>query len=531
MAENRFQKYAQPQNRFSKYAADGAPAPQQERSWYDVPMEALSNTPESALNFGKAIAQPFMHPVDTYNSMNDLLAGAVGKIPGMKAGNAWLADMGIAERIPKETLKRQEATADAVGGFYKDRYGSMEGLKNTLATDPVGALADVSTVLTGGASGATRALGQTSKIARALDTTARVTNPLVVPEKALAATQWAGSPIIKALLGATTGTSSDTIGEAYKAARTGGEQLKAYLANLRGHEDQSAVIGEARDAIGNIADARRAQYQKDMAAIGQDKTPIDMRPIADRFNKVIDSVYHNGHQVGSKETISKLREIQKVLAEWAADPAVHDAAGLDALKKRVDSLMPSFTEAGNAERVVTEVRTAIKDAIVSQAPEYAKAMEGYETSKVAQREIERSLSLGKNASADSTLRKMQSLTRNNANTNYGGRMNNAKLLEDAGAKTLMPRLAGQALNTALPRGILKALLGGGAVIGAGAGVVSPAVLAALPLASPRLVGEATRIAGASARRLNALPKPTKTQLLIARLLGGSAMTGSQSQGQ
>ena len=44
--------------------------------------------------------------------------------------------------------------------MYKDRYGSYEGIKRTFAEDPVGAVADLSTLLTGGGAAATK-LGAT----------------------------------------------------------------------------------------------------------------------------------------------------------------------------------------------------------------------------------------------------------------------------------------------------------------------------------------------------------------------------------
>ena len=455
------------------------------------------------MDFGASLVHPILHPIDTFNSISDLASGAV-QIP-MRAGNDWLADRGLAyQRLPEpnETDKRQMDTARAVGGFYKDRYGSMEGFKKTLATDPVGFAADAATILTGGEMAAGRA---GLAVAKPLGTAARVANPLTpIVAGAKFAAPLAG-PITKGALGLTTGTSADTIGEAYKAARAGGAKKKAFTDNMRGLESQDYVIGEARKALGNISDERRKAYQADMQAIGMDKTQIDFSPIDKVMNDMADSAYYQGHQIASKETMSKLKEIGSKVDEWSRTPTLHTAAGLDALKRTIDEMMPSFTEAGNSERVVTAVRNAIKDQIVSQVPEYAKAMEGFEKSKVAQTEIEKSLSFRRGNSSDETLRKLQSLTRNNANTNYGGRMKSAKILEDAGAPTLMPSLAGQSLSAVVPRGIMQAVAGGAAL----GGLVNPAVLAALPFASPRLVGEATNAVGTVARKLSRLPKPSR----------------------
>jgi hypothetical protein len=100
-------------------------------------------------------------------------------------------------------------------------------------------------------------------------------------------------------------------------------------------------------------------------------------------------------------------------------------------------------------------------------------------------EVERSLSLGKKATADSSLRKLQSLMRNNVNTNYGNRLNLAQELENNGAD-IIPAVAGQALNSWTPRGLAGVGTGAGAI----ASMFNPAVLGLAPFTSPRLMGEA-----------------------------------------
>jgi hypothetical protein len=75
-----------------------------------------------------------------------------------------------------EAAKRAVDAANAVGGMYKDRYGSVEALKNTLATDPVGAAADLSTLFTGGAAATARVAPAASKV---LGAVGKYTNPLL----------------------------------------------------------------------------------------------------------------------------------------------------------------------------------------------------------------------------------------------------------------------------------------------------------------------------------------------------------------
>jgi hypothetical protein len=108
-------------------------------------------------------------------------------------------------------------------------------------------------------------------------------------------------------------------------------------------------------------------------------------------------------------------------------------------------------------------------------------------------EIEKALSLGNKASADAGLRKLQSLSRNNANTNYGNRLDLAKQLQAGGGKDLMPAIAGQAMNSWTARG-----LGGQLENMTTAGMAlahNPALFGLLPFQSPKFVGAASYGAG------------------------------------
>jgi hypothetical protein len=99
---------------------------------------------------------------------------------------------------------------------------------------------------------------------------------------------------------------------------------------------------------------------------------------------------------------------------------------------------------------------------------------------------------------------MQSVMRNNVNTNYGSRGNQAKLLVQNGADLLMPKLAGQALSSAAPRGLQGLLIGG--IPMAAYTMADPTILAGLLATSPWLMGEASHAMGR-------LKKPVKRAAL------------------
>ncbi len=304
--------------------------------------------------------------------------------------------------------------------------------------------------------------------------------------------QAAGGAIRRGL-GLTTGAGEESISQALRAGREGNQ---AFLQNIRGDVSAMDVLDQAKDALANMRSARSQAYRQGITSTMPDleiragkplpKMPpkLDFAPITGKLDEVVESLkvktpVGSEFKIGSAE-INKIGELEDVVNTWRKNPALHTAEGLDALKQRLDALYPDSPMQKQVQRAVTSVRNTVKDTIVAQDKNYAKTMKAYEESLSLEREIERALSLNNRSAADTAIRKLQSLTRNNANTNYGYRLELAKALQEQGGQDLMPALAGQALSSFTPRG----LAGQGAALGIGAGgalTVNPMALAALPL--------------------------------------------------
>jgi hypothetical protein len=139
-----------------------------------------NNIRESGKRMIGDIAGAVSHPLDTAKAVGGIVAGLGEKlIPGEKIGH--------------------EQNVDALVKMYKDRYGSLENLAKTLYEDPVGALADIST-LAGGAGLAAKGVGLAAKtanlgkaasvagkVAKVAGTVAEVTDPMNVITKPVAA--------------------------------------------------------------------------------------------------------------------------------------------------------------------------------------------------------------------------------------------------------------------------------------------------------------------------------------------------------
>ena len=141
-------------------------------------------------------------------------------------------------------------------------------------------------------------------------------------------------------------------------------------------------------------------------------------------------------------------------------------------------------------------------------------------------QIEKSLSLNNKASVDTAMRKLQSLTKNNVNTNYGQRMSLAQQLESQpGARPFISALYGQALNSQMARGLAGTVENMTGV----AGLVNPAVLAAVPLQTPKLVGETLYKAGQAKALANKASQATGLNAKTGNALAD--MLNIQNRGQ
>jgi len=148
-----------------------------ERSLIGAVVEGATNIPSSAAEFATGLYTAVTNPIQTASSMMDLAAG------GLKTGAEKVLPKNVynfindMDRDPKSADRAMRA-ARQFGGQMADRYGTYDAIKNTLATDPVGFAADMSTLLSAGSSVA----GRVGKVgtANTLNKMAQATNPVNV---------------------------------------------------------------------------------------------------------------------------------------------------------------------------------------------------------------------------------------------------------------------------------------------------------------------------------------------------------------
>jgi hypothetical protein len=298
-------------------------------------------------------------------------------------------------------------------------------------------------------------------------------------------------------LGTTTGAGSDAISTAYQAGKEGSS---AFLDNLRGKVPFADIVDQAKGGIANLRAARSQAYQDGMQGLSADKTVLDMQPVTNAIDRVTSTGFYKGQRINSSAA-DTLEAIDQQVKQWSAlDPKeFHTAEGFDALKRSIGDIRDATQFGTPARRAADDAYNAVKGQIVKQAPDYAKTMSDYSEASNQIDEITKGLSLGDKASADTAIRKLQSVMRNNAQTNYGNRLALVDALKTDGGVDLNSALAGQALNSWTPRGMVGSMEKTG---GVAAALLNPKLLAAAPLMSPRLMGELAYGSGRLASRID-----------------------------
>jgi len=449
---------------------------------------AITNFPSSFGNLVGNVVTAVTNPLETAKSVLDLGAGILQNV--------------LPERLVQAVGedKQSREVANQVGKFYVDRYGSVEGAKRAIAEDPAGVLADISTIFSGGAAVAPRAVAQPlARVASTIDplaATVRATGAVVKP---------VAKNIITPILGTTTGAGRESISQAFQAGQKGGEAADQFRANISGRADPTEILDIAKSNLDELNRLKQAEYRSGMVDIKKDKSILEFNDIDQSFKNVENIIAFKG-KVKNIDAAEKVAKAKDAINNWKTyDPAeFHTPEGLDALKQQIGGILEEIPfEQKTARLAVGEIYKSLKNTIQKQAPTYAKTMKAYTDQSEQIAEIQKTLSLNNKATTDTAMRKLLSLVRDNVQTNYGQRFQLAKDLEARGGQEFLPGVAGQALSSFVPRSlqgvaaIPTSYIAYGSLGGGVPGAIAATANAAL--SSPRLVGELAYGTGAASR--------------------------------
>lgn len=515
MATNPFDQFDAPAaNPFDRFdvkpaaAPSGVPGPRRSYAAIEVPGAALINAPKSAKQFATNLYEAVTNPIQTVSAVLDIGAGALQKALPDTVVNF----INRFEGNPAAATRAVEA-ANAVGGMYKERYGSYDSIKRTLAEDPVGAAADLSMLFSGGA---TLASKTAPTVAKSLQTAATATNPLTpvvktaqfaieqkrkVLPSALVAEQQANAVRDATLRAAqqegyvvTPGSISPT-GKNILAERIAG---KTHLEQLASVQNQTVTDKLARRAVGI-----------------PENTPLTSEGMQQIRKFEFDRGYAPLNKVGTVPTDAAfLDDLVNIESKYVGAAGSFPGAVPEAVEKLVKNYTVDKFDSADALKATKTLREQAKGNFRSGDTSLAQAQ--IAVANALENQIERALTAANNPKAAQMLEQFRlsrqrmaiSHTVEDAIREGGGSVTAAKLARDiqsgkyvsgdlktiAEFANVFPRvtqtpsqIGTPAAGTILGRGLGGAVGGGvgylmggggGAGVGAGAGALAPEMVSA-----------------------------------------------------
>ena len=332
--------------------------------------------------------------------------------------------------------------------------------------------------------------------------------------------------------GALTGTSAETVEQAFNAARTGGKDLDAYTEALRGKTTPEALVNGVRENIDRIATQRQTLFRETLAELSD--TTVSTAPAKEAFLQDLASA---GITVGDDGlldfTQSKLRtvpnaqsKLQQAWKEVNDMPETLTIGEIDTTRqaiKGIKAIAGDEPSANLANMLIDDAVRSVRGA-GEQVDGYGKMLDNFgETSEFLD-ELSRGLSTGDARTIDQAYRRMATALK----TNNEQRMALIQELDQATDGAILSTIAGQQLSEKLPRGIFRQIaagMAGGAMLTGG---ISMQLLPTLVFASPRATGEFVRALGLGAAKTDQVIDALQTArgLLIKVGAIGGAVQGS-----
>lgn len=454
--------------------------------------KAIGATPSSAVQYGKNIAQAVMHPLETGKGLVNLGVGVVEKaIPGRQ---------------------EHEIYADQVGEFLVDRYGSFDKFRKTVETDPVGVLADVSTLFTvaGGlvskAGKLTSAIPKDPEMARllgrvglvpdeltaAIKSVGQKVEPLALPLKGAKAVGKQAAKTAGHVFGITTGADYGAVKTAFNIARERGQGHPLYKDAMRGKITQPSILSAARDSLYDLKAFRSHRYTEKFAKIKNLPDELDMTPIHSKLEQLMSKDEFNigrtsrGKLDFSRSTIDqksqpRIRAMIEEVEGWGARPGDKTPQMLDTLKRSLDDL---YVDSGNGRVMSNGIKAEVKKLLNDNVPEYSKMTAEYEQLSEIIADVNDALSIG-GKSKDVAIKKLTTALRD-SNEYRSTMMDKLDVMSNGQLKA---KIAGMAFRSPLPEGAVGRVIGMLEIMTVFRSGIDPSFFGVLAGSSPRLVGE------------------------------------------
>lgn len=330
--------------------------------------------------------------------------------------------------------------------------------------------------------------------------------------------------------GALTGTSAETVEQAFNAAKKGGKELDSFTNALRGKTTPERLAQTLRDNTQIINTQRQTLFKETLSELGEEV--VDTQPAKDKFFSMLDDakIFLNEDGTLNFAKAGKLKlvpqaqtKIQQAFAEVADLPPRATLVEVDDARQAIKALSLTGDDAsanlGNKliDDAVRSVRTAGE-----QVQGYGQMLDEFAETSQFLDDLQKGLAATDQRTIDQTYRRMATALK----TNNEQRMALVRELDRVTDGAILSQISGQQLSEAMPRGIFRQIaagMAGGALLTGG---LSQSMIPALVLASPRATGEFVRALGLTAKQTDLLIKSisqARFALVKAGIIGAAVV--------
>tara|TARA_R110000868_G_scaffold386947_1_gene655400 strand:- start:75 stop:2015 length:1941 start_codon:yes stop_codon:yes gene_type:complete len=509
-------------------------------------LNTLGNVPGSTKELLSDYYQAIRHPIDTFNGVKSM---AIGFQELRDRSKFIKANPGV-EPPP---LTENMIMAEAVNEHFANRYGDWVGNETddwdvignkfleTFREDPAGVMADVSGVLTLGATGVTKFGGKVGSIAN----TVKNVSANLDPVQGLLT---GGGKLANMASGTMTGKGTGLLNAAFDAGEAGGKAQESFKLAKSGKLTPTKVMQEFNEKVNKMKESARNQYESWINGLSSDyvenlQTPAfilkeleeikfgkkgkQQRPL---YSKQVDAVEvesliidpKTGKGIptqgtktttvkrGSVEEIAELNKLEAEVLEYANNDILHNPQALAQLKLKLGRMK---FESPAAQKLQKDINKKIKIDLGDADPNTTKVMSDYEGMLNNLDNLKQTIGnpTDKTWNPQAAITKAQALLKDNPRGSLGFDKANPILMQIE--SDLIPSLSGLGLSDltspstkALGGGILAgsslegvSLFGAQPQFGGYGQAIALSSAAALPLSSPNLMGTINNAAGVASR--------------------------------
>lgn len=367
--------------------------PEPELTWAETGRQALTNLPKSTYEMGKSMVGAITNYEQTIEGLKQVGRGLMSKATGA---------VGI-EQAPEQKAA-QEAALDRIIDQYKQTYGSEAGFKRALANDPATILADMSALISGGATAAGKtgllSAGRAAQVSKAGSYLDPIANSVRV---AKSLTSGAMLPV-KMTQAGLSGVPVNVMNIAKTAAATDNPALReTFLKFYRGDGAPAEFLTASQSALKAARKDASNQYVASKGQLANVNPSFQL--VDDAINDMKKEVRFGGVSVGQFEDAENaLRKVEKIVKAWKANPANQTLLGFDNLKQAIGDLQGVHGSTA-AQRHLGDIYDSVRQSIIDVDPAYEALMENYSSASRNINDIIKTMGIGNKAAASNAIAK------------------------------------------------------------------------------------------------------------------------------